>query len=332
MYVQELTPDFLNTTGPSTHAVSSAGDMVDYECESPDIFYREPYFYIQASNTCGFCQGTTMIIFRSKNITGPWTRQIISADSCGGQACQVLPLLNAGDNSTTYVAHSELFGDAPLPGIRSATHGHQFQVLSFNHDGSVADLDCSPTKSFEVAITQGDDIPTTGRAVSATDSSPIDTAYTAICDMPYYQLYQTWTSSKTGTLKEVGVNLAGDNPNANMTITVFRYQDDTNFFTPRYIWETLATADIPPTNISQSLDVVRVQLNSEVSVGDRLGIALVSNSITPMCTGRATHGEISTQKLFANGVAQVSYRGPQGKTPPVVELTGQEIKWYAIVE
>jgi hypothetical protein len=219
-----------------------------------------------------------------------------------------------------------------LAGTRVAAHGHQFQTLAFNDDGSVANLDCSTTKSFVVPIQEGTNVPTTGLAISSTDNSGLNASYTVVCDMPFYQLYQTWNNSKSGTLTEVGINLAGDFPNDNTTITIFRYDNDTNFFTPRYVWETLALVNVPPANISQALDVVRVPVNAKVKVGDRLGIALVSNSVTPMCTGRTTHCEIPGRKLFANGVYQVSYRGPQGTTPPVVELTGQEIKWYSTVK
>lgn len=37
----------------------------------------------------------------------------------------------------------------------------------------------------------------------------------------------------------------------------------------------------------------------------------------------------NTRALFAIGSNQVSLRGKEGETPPVV--VGQEIKWYAIV-
>jgi hypothetical protein len=57
IYVQQLTPDMRNTTGEATHVISAAGDLVDFEAESPDIFQRGDYYYITASNTCGFCTG-----------------------------------------------------------------------------------------------------------------------------------------------------------------------------------------------------------------------------------------------------------------------------------
>jgi hypothetical protein len=150
-------------------------------------------------------------------------------------------------------------------------------------------------------------------------------------------LYQTWASSKTGTLSEVGVNVAGDNPTGNLTVTIFRYQNNTNFFTPHYVWETLATVNIPPSNVSEAFEVIRVPVGKAVSAGDRLSIALVSLSVTPMCVLVTTSSDVmfdvdaSTRTLFANGAGQVSLRGRDGTKVPVVVMPGQEIKWYAAV-
>ena len=82
--------------------------------------------------------------------------------------------------------------------------------------------------------------------------------------------------------------------------------------------------------------MIRVPVGAAVSAGDRLGIALVSGSVTPMCTLVKTSDvmfdeDTSTRTLLAIGANQVSLRGADGKTPPVVVLPGQEIKWYSIV-
>jgi hypothetical protein len=332
MYMQQLTPDFLNTTGPVSHVVSSANDYVDNEAESPDLFYRAPYWYVSASNTCGFCTGTILVMYRSKTpMTGPWTRQVISGDTCGGQTTGVLTLPTS--SGTTYLHQADLFATAPLTGTRMAAHGHQFQALNFNSDGSIANLDCTVGHSNTVSLTAGTGAPTTGLAVSSTDNSgsQITKSYLDVCDLPFYSLYQTFPSSKTGTLTEVGVNIAGDAPTAPVLITIFRYQNDTNFFTPRYVWETLATLSVDPADISQALEVVRVTVNKPVTKGDKLGIAIVSEGITPVCTGRVLGTPATGHTLYAFGIGQVSFRGPAGTTPPTVTLTGQEIKWYSIV-
>ncbi|KAN0115030.1 glycoside hydrolase family 43 protein [Hyaloscypha variabilis] len=337
IYFQELTPSMLNTTGSVSHVLSAAVDLVDFEAESPDIFKRGDYFYVSASNTCGFCTGTLLIMYRSESIAGPWKRQIISADTCGGQSNGVLALPSPSGGPASYLHVADLVSSAPLTGTREAAHGHQFQVLSFNSDGTVNDLNCSPSQTFTVTLTPGSAVSTSGFATTATDSSGEVAAWTPTCNLPTYQLYQTWASSKTGTLSEVGFNVAGDNPTGNLTVTIFRYQNNTNFFTPHYVWETLATVNVLPSNISQAFEVVRVPVGKAVSAGDRLGIALVSLSVTPMCVMVKTSSDVmfdvdtSTRTLFANGVNQVSLRGPDGIQPPVVVMAGQEIKWYASV-
>ncbi|KAH7360485.1 glycosyl hydrolase [Rhexocercosporidium sp. MPI-PUGE-AT-0058] len=348
LYVQRLTPDMRNTTSTAYHVLTNS-DLVDMQAESPDIFKRGDYFYITASNTCGFCTGTLLVVYRSENISGPWIRQIISSDTCGGQTTGVLTLPAPNSGATSYIHSADLFRTAPIVGTRTATHGHQFQKLEFKSDGSLKDLDCSLSKSVTVSLTSGTGVsdPMLGRAVSATDGSGEIESYAASCNLPYYQLYQTWKSSKSGKLTEVGVNIAGVAPTGNLTITIFRYDNDTNFFTPRYIWETLTTFNLVPSNTSQSLQVVRVPVGKAVKQGDRLGMALVSGSITPMCTlvkgggknsGSDVMGNVydrtsdngNGRTLFANGPGQVSLRGKNGKTPPIRTLD-QEIKWYATV-
>jgi hypothetical protein len=138
-------------------------------------------------------------------------------------------------------------------------------------------------------------------------------------------------------LSEVGINVAGDTLAGNLNITIFRYQSNSNLFTPHYIWETLTTASIPPSNISQAFVVIRVPVGKAVAEGDRLGFALVSLSVTPICvlikTSKAVMFDVetSTRTLFANGAGQVSLRVRDGTKQPVNVMAGQEVKWYAIV-
>ena len=269
IYVQQLTPDLMNTTG-SAYEIVTSGDLVDFETESPDIFYRGGSFYVIASNTCGFCTGTLLIVYRSTSIQGPWTRQIISADTCGGQSNGVLILPSPSGGPATYLHQADSVGDVPeaVLGIRTGLHGHQFQQLIFNPDGSVQDLDCSPSKQTTISFASGSEISMSGPAVTATDSSGNTGSYTISCDLPARYLYQTWASSKTGSLSEIGVNMAGVST-GNLTITVFRFQNNTNFFTPRYVWETLATSIVPPENITQSMQVIRVPVTKGHSHGRR---------------------------------------------------------------
>jgi hypothetical protein len=174
-------------------------------------------------------------VYRSKTLSGPWQRQIISGDTCGGQSEGVLTLPLPAGGPTSYIHISDLFATAPLTGTRTAAHGHQFQALLFNSDGTVQDLDCSLSKTVTISFSPGYENSTGGLATTATDSSNQMSPYSVSCNLPTYQLYQTWSSSKTGNLAEVGVNIAGDTPTGNLSITIFRFQNNTNFFTPRYV-------------------------------------------------------------------------------------------------
>lgn len=341
IYVQQLTTDLKNTTGEA-YQIMPVGDLVDNEAESPDIWQRGDYFYVTASNTCGFCSGTILIVYRSKSIQGPWQRQIISPDTCSGQSTGVLVLPSSSGGQTTYLHQADTFSDAPaaITGIRTGIHGHDFQPLSFNSDGSVQNIDCEAGRQKVVTLAPGNSTATAGRELTATDGSEeTTTPYTVVCDLPQYQLYQTWASSKSGSLTEVGVNMAADIATGNLSVTVFRYDNNTNFFTPRYAWETLATVNFLPADVTATMAVLRVPMtNVTVKQGDRLGVALVNGGITPMCHPVKTETNImfsmdtSTRTLFANGIGQVSFRGNQGNTAPVQVMPGMEIKWYATVK
>jgi hypothetical protein len=174
-------------------------------------------------------------VYRSKTLSGPWQRQIISGDTCGGQSEGVLALPSPSGGPTSYIHISDLFATAPLTGTRTAAHGHQFQALLFDSDGTVQDLDCSLSKTVTISFSPGYENSTAGLATTATDSSNQRSPYSVSCNLPTYQLYQTWSSSKSGNLAEVGINIAGDAPTGNLSITIFRFQNNTNFFTPRYV-------------------------------------------------------------------------------------------------
>lgn len=119
IYVQQLTNDFMNTTGNVTN-VFPVGDLLDFEAESPDILYRNGYYYISASNTCGFCQGTHLAKYRAQEITGPWTCQVISGDTCGGQTTAVLTIPSSTGGDNVYIHQADIQASAPLAGPRNA--------------------------------------------------------------------------------------------------------------------------------------------------------------------------------------------------------------------
>jgi len=143
-------------------------DLIDQESESPDIFQRNGMFYIAASNTCGYCNGSIGLLYRANSIRGPWTRQIIAGYSCDGQVEGVLPLTNPQTGAVTDVWHSTSVPGGPRTGFG----GHIFQPLQFCEDGSVEDLDCSASASFPVSFQAGNGTVATGAATTAGDATP----------------------------------------------------------------------------------------------------------------------------------------------------------------
>ena len=218
----------MNTTQVSYPVTSPAKDLIDEEAESPDIFKRGNTFYVAASNTCGYCNGSIGLLYRSDNIQGPWTRQILAGYSCNGQLEGVLPLVNPANGQVTNVWHS-----TSVPGgIRTGFGGHIFQPLIFNGDGSAQNLDCSDSASFTVPFTKGTGYAATGNATCAGDSTPALAVYNPVCDSDSFYLHQTWKASKAGTIKSVSLNVARGSQTVPLTLTVFKFGSYNDLFTP----------------------------------------------------------------------------------------------------
>lgn len=170
MHVSELTEDLTNTTRVSYPVRTEELDLIDQEVESPDLFKRNGVYYISASNTCGYCNGSIGLLYRSDSIQGPWTRQILSGYSCNGQVEGVLPLTDPSTGEITYVWHSTSVPGGP----RTGWGGHIFQPLVFNDDGSVKELDCGSDVTFDVPFTRGSGEVAQGKATSAEQATPPD--------------------------------------------------------------------------------------------------------------------------------------------------------------
>lgn len=172
LHISELTDDYTNTTQVSYPVASNGTDLIDQEAESPDIFMHDGLYYVAASNTCGYCNGSIGLLYRSDSIQGPWTRQILSGYSCDGQVEGVLPLKDPRSGQVTNVWHSTSVPGGPRVGFG----GHIFQPLQFCADGSVKDLDCSSQAQFPVSFQRGTGPVANGAATTAGDASPLDAA------------------------------------------------------------------------------------------------------------------------------------------------------------
>ncbi|KAI4753143.1 Arabinanase/levansucrase/invertase [Aureobasidium sp. EXF-3400] len=327
MHASKLTSDFMNTTRVSWPVSSAAGDLIDNEAESPDIFKRGNTFYVAASNTCGYCNGSIALLYRSDSIQGPWTRQILEGYSCNGQVEGVLPLTDPKTGAVTNVWHSTSVPGGPRTGFG----GHIFQPLNFNADGSAKNLDCSTTATFPVAFTKGNGTVATGNATKAVDTTPALAVYNPVCDSDSFILYQTWTASKAGTLKSVSLNVARGSQTVPLSLTVFKISTLNDLFVPGVKWTALGTAAFNANQTTYTFDTVTVPVttNATVAKGELLGLSISGADYSPWC-----HLEYETSsgcgfKLYQQGNGQYSWRGLQGKNPPVYERQGKSVKFFA---
>ncbi|CAK7229512.1 hypothetical protein SBRCBS47491_007272 [Sporothrix bragantina] len=348
MHLSPLTSDFTNTTLQGYNVTSAAFDDVDQQTESPDMFMRDNTMYVVTSNTCGFCSGSIGAVYRAATPGLPtastkWKRNIVSGYSCGGQVEGVLPLTDPATGKVTYVWHSTTVPGGPRVGFS----GHIFQPLQFAADGSVLDLDCRPSKTWQVPFTPGNvSAAYTGNLTKATDASPRFANYQPVCDSDRYSaLYQTWTNSKAGVLRSVSVNVAAGGNNANLTISVFAFSNLTALVAPSYKYTLLGSATFSPDQLTQVFGTAIVPLNATVQAGQMLGFAFGEaggtgafnlGNFIPYCHleyDTSGHGsESKGQVLLQQGSGQNSFRGIRGTTSPVTVRHGKGIKFFATVE
>lgn len=330
LHISELTSDLANTTRVSYPVRSAANDLIDQEAESPDLFTRNGWYYVAASNTCGYCNGSIGLLYRSRSIKGPWTRQILAGYSCNGQVEGVLPLTDPRTKQTTYVWHSTSVPGGPRTGFG----GHIFQPLRFRPDGSVEDLDCSDNAQFQVGFTRGSGAVASGAATTAGDGSPADAAYAPICDSDQFDLFQTFRASHSGTLKSISVNIAGARTQTvPLTLTFFKFSSYADLINPEYKWTTLGSTSINSTYLSYVFNTTTVPVtantgNATVQAGDMLGLAIAGQDFTPYCHLEYDVDEGKGVVLFQRGAGQNSWRGLKGNTSPVYVREGKGVKFF----
>ncbi|PVH81295.1 glycoside hydrolase family 43 protein [Cadophora sp. DSE1049] len=321
-------------------------NLVDGLVESPDLFKRGDYYYMVGSGTCAFCTGTTTLAYRSKSPFGPWKRQIVdNNNTCGGQAMGVMtvPSSSTSIQGNSYVYHADAFHTAPVGQHFTLPKGHGFWPLSFNHDGSIQRIDCSPTTKFIIdAPPATAKVPSTGRATTAADGSGNYGDYwpeTGLLTQRY--LYQTWTSSTSRNLTEIRVNLACNSPVSNrIAITVFSFRDENELISPFFKWNVLGSLTFgqDSSSLLPGFKVKRVPVNKAVKAGDKLGIALAfpgplvpTNSLPYAYLLQDTTGTRTNHKLYELKRGHVSRDGLTASQSPVKEVEGRELKWYATV-
>ncbi|KAJ9629823.1 hypothetical protein H2203_002204 [Taxawa tesnikishii (nom. ined.)] len=299
--------------------------------ESSDIFKQGGYYYVAASNTCGYRNGSIGLLYRAKSIQGPWTRQILSGYSCEGQVEGVLPLVNSQNGQATIVWHSTSVPGGP----RTGSGGHIFQPLVFINDGSAQPLNCDANAKFTVPFTKGTASIAICDATEAVDATPTLAVYSPVCDSDSFMLHQTWAASKSGTLKGISVNIVRGNQLAPLAITVYKFSSYANLLSPTYKYTTLGTASINASQISHILYLVTVPVivpvtNGTVSKGDLLDYTLSGPDYSPQCHLEYANGASSSNRLFQQGQGQYSCRNLQAKNPPIYQRVGQGIKFTSV--
>jgi len=197
-------------------------------------------------------------------------------------------------------------------------------------DGGVKDLQCGAKAEFQVNFTTGSMPTGSGAALPATDGSPDLAEYEAVCDSDLFTLYQTWTASKSGTLRQVAVNVARSVQTVPLTITVFRFDSLGALYSPEYKYETLGSASVNTSQLSFTFDTTVVHVNATVAAGDNLGFSFAGEDFAPYCHLEAPQSD-DEHVLLQQGQGQNSWRGLKGNISPVYIRKGKEMKWVAIV-
>jgi hypothetical protein len=162
-----------------------------------------------------------------------------------------------------------------------------------------------------------------------------------VCDSDAFNLYQTWTNSKTGSLKEIGVNVASTVQTGTLNIKVFKFSNLNDLISPGYKWTLINSTTFTRAQIPVTLGVISVILNTPVQKGDMLGISygntyaggmfIAGGDTVPYCHLEYPTNS-TTQVLFEQGAGQNSPRGMDGKTSVVVPRAGKGMKFYSIVQ
>ncbi|KAF2671324.1 hypothetical protein BT63DRAFT_453725 [Microthyrium microscopicum] len=333
--LQELTPDYTNiTTGPYSLITTAAKDQVDRSTEAADLFERDGTFYWTGSATCGNCNDGIMIVYRTRDLrNGPWTRQIISGDTCGGQSAGVLVASNSAGEKT-YIHSADLWrGDGSI-----MLHGKNLQPLEFNADGSVKKLNCDPEASWKFSVRKGDGPQNSGKSVLFTDRSDPLQNYTYTCDLYINNVYQTWQSSKAGLLTEVGINMGALNTTTPFQIGLYTYNSNKDFLTPSVRFNNLYNRTLAWSEVPVGAGLVTIQPNVTVSAGQKLALFITGPANPaggPVAAGNYCYlnkaainanfdVEKDTRTLFFNQIGDISPKGEDGTQSPV-KVTGREL-------
>lgn len=192
-------------------------------------------------------------------------------------------------------------------------------------------MNCKADAKFSVAFTPGIGAPAVGDAVTSVDSSPANATYSPVCDSDQWTLFQTWTASKSGTLRQVSVNTAASYQKLPLTLNVFKFSNLSALASPHYRWTELGNATYNATSLSFVFNTTSVFLNATVTKGDKLGIQISGPDFAPYCHLEYDVPASSDMILLQQGAGQNSWRGLDGKKTPLYQRVGKAVKFFAVV-
>jgi beta-xylosidase len=148
IYVQALTSNYLNVTGPAR----SIGANLGTGGEAPAMFKKGRTYYITYTPLCPFCNYAPTVYKTASRPLGPWSDYTqISSTSCGGQASFVSKLTI--NSATVYLYGAGLWhggSDAP-PSSGTALVSWEPRGFGFFNQGQ-ANFFWTPLKFSGAAI------------------------------------------------------------------------------------------------------------------------------------------------------------------------------------
>jgi len=137
--IEKLTSDYLHTT------LQNYGLFPDRYVEGPILFKRNGIYYASYGSCCCFCRaGSGVVVFRSKNIQGPWSR--ISTDrNCNTTSEIICGKYGDRDTSSNLIINAQGIGFSLIPTKEGMVYLWQSERwLSAPHNNPECPDECRP--------------------------------------------------------------------------------------------------------------------------------------------------------------------------------------------
>lgn len=192
-------------------------------------------------------------------------------------------------------------------------------------------MNCNTDAQFSVAFTPGIGASAVGNATTSADASPPNAMYSPVCDSDQWTLFQTWTASKSGTLRQVSVNIAASYQKSPLILNVFKFSNLSALESPQYRWTELGNATYNATALSYVFNTSSVFLEAPVQKGDKLGVEISGSDFAPYCHLEYDVPATSDLVLLQQGAGQNSWRGLDGKKSVIYQRVGKAVKFFAVI-